>query len=56
MSFYGPTSQRHAIVSAAGSFTINAPDAGLIVEDGVIGIFPAERFAPLDAFLRVLLA
>jgi hypothetical protein len=37
-------------------FQIHAPDAGLVVEDGVVGVFPSERFPPLDPILRVLLA
>src|SRR6202011_3921569 len=37
-------------------FQIHPPDAGLVVEDGVIGVFPSEGFPPFDAILRVLLA
>src|ERR1700730_3865676 len=37
-------------------FQIHAADAGLVVEDGVVGVFPSERFPPLDPILRVLLA
>jgi hypothetical protein len=29
---------------------------GLVVEDGIVGVFPSERFPPLDPILRVLLA
>jgi len=35
-------------------FQIHAADAGLVVEDGVVGVFPSERFPPLDPILRVL--